>query len=740
MRTPGELRFKLESEEQIFLLDAPTTTIGRGEKNSLVLPDQSISRFHAEMIRLGEDYLLRDLGAANGTFVNGVRVTEQLLNDGDVLRFGTSGLEIIFKRVSGENRGRSEVSQSLIISLSTLLNSSMADAREEVSLCCVLAEAYLNKGQSAKALELLSKFTLPERLQTLPVASHAQAKYWLGQTYLEGKQYAPAREALAAAMDLYRQAGDDSGLASAQAAFGRALIGVGDWAVGRDNYHRALLAARKTGNARLHAEVHLLIGRLDWKEGDFDGARYHWSRAARLCEDSQDPVLQAGVQLQQAFILLAEGKLKEAVPAYQQAIEMIEKTGNVRFLLKAYSNLSRTLTRLGSWAATERLLEYRLRLARENSLAKAEAVALTDLAELRYLQGNLQAAWNVLQTALQRHGSTVYARTQRILGRVLLARGEYAEALREYEKGSAAASRKGDLEEQILLGLEIALAYLEQGDKEKASEQLKVIEADPRLDPGLGLMARALFARAAIQAALGETTEANRAFSQSLSIFTSIGDPFRMAQCHAAIGLLRMRTGRQESARAHLEEAKATFAKLGARAELERTDLQLTSLIQEDVVPAMTQILPDGLSLAAPLSMSISLTAQLNPTVLEQKPQRVLIAQADDALASVLEKGLEAENFVVERVLDGRLALERAVSPSHTYELLILDALLEHRSGFDVCRDLRKANLDVPLILLGNRQGSEDKIEALQAGADDFISKKRMVFEELLAKIQALLS
>ena len=80
------------------------------------------------------------------------------------------------------------------------------------------------------------------------------------------------------------------------------------------------------------------------------------------------------------------------------------------------------------------------------------------------------------------------------------------------------------------------------------------------------------------------------------------------------------------------------------------------------------------------------------------------------------------------------------VSPKFSYDLLVLDTLLEHRSGFDVCRDLRKAKLGVPLILLGSRQGSEDKIEALQAGADDFLCKKGMAFEELLAKMESILS
>jgi tetratricopeptide (TPR) repeat protein len=746
MTKPGELRLKLEGQEQVFLLEAPTTTIGRGSRNSLALSDHSVSRYHAELIRLDRDYLLRDLGSANGSYVNGIRISEQLLNDGDVLRFGTSGLEIIFKLVPitgsviDQTRHTQNTTDSLISVLSTKLDLSMADEREEVNLRCVLAEANLHKGQPEKALKVLSKYTQRESIPLLPIESRAKALYWLGRAYVEAKRYLLGCDTLLAVIDLYMQMSDDAGIAEARAALGQAMIGLGDWPVARDNLHRASFSARKAGNARLHVEVHLQLGRLDWKEGDFDGASYNWSRAARLSEDLNDPLLEARVQLQRAFILYSQGKLKEAVPAYEQAIEQIEKIGNIRFLLKAYSHLSRALTRLGSWTATERLLELRLRLSRENSIAKSEAVALTDLAELRFLQGKLNAAWNVIQTAVQRHSKTVYARTQRILGRILSAREDYRSAIEEYRKGLEVAKMKGALEEQILLGVELALAYLELGDKEQASEQLKAVESDPMLDPGLSLMARALYARGLVKAAFGQAVEAHRAFTQSLSIFQSIGDPYRMALCHTAIGTLRAGMGRAESARAHLEEAREIFARIGAAFELERTERELASVMYENVVPAMTRELPPGLSLTAPLSMALFSTGKLSQTLVEPKPHRILVAEADDQLASVLEKGLEAENYVVDRVLDGRVALERAVSPQFSYDLLVLDTLLEHRSGFDVCRDLRKAKLGVPLILLGSRQGSEDKIEALQAGADDFLCKKGMAFEELLAKMESILS
>ncbi len=184
-----------------------------------------------------------------------------------------------------------------------------------------------------------------------------------------------------------------------------------------------MLSARRVGNTRILAEVHLSLGKVDWKDGDFDGARYNWMRSARLAEGLNAPLLEARVELQQAFVLYSEGKLKEAAERYELVIERIKGIGNERLLLKAYGYLSRVLVRLGSWGHARRLLDERLSLARQRSIRKAEAVALTDKADLELLEGNVKAASETIEEALRLHGTSIYARTQRILGRVLVIRG-----------------------------------------------------------------------------------------------------------------------------------------------------------------------------------------------------------------------------------------------------------------------------------------------------------------------------
>lgn len=750
MSVRGEIHLTFNNENRRIALEAQRFTVGRGPENSLCLPVSVVSRLQAEIIRLGDDFLLRDLGSTNGTFVNNTRVSEQVLADGDVVRFGSNGPELTFKLIENESGEvislgvqPRNTTAGLMASLAERLSDLPGDACEEASVRQLLAESNLNKGDHDAALEVLAKYNDTKNLIPLPAAFRASVLLWIGRVYLERKQLDLAIEFLQRSLAFYQQAekgkDDETGLAAAYASLGRALVNKGDLLSSRDQLHRAMSSARLAGNLRWRAEAHYLMGKVDWKEGDFEGARYNWARAARMAEETGDQLLEGRVQLQQALVLYTEGRLKESVPVYKSAIQQIKATGNVRLLLKAYSSLSRALARLGSWRAVEKLLEDRLRLAREHKLEKAEAVALTDLAELKLLQGYVAAAEANVQQAVQLHRQTVYARTQRILGRVLQADREPKLAIEAFEKGLAAARERGAIEEQVLIGFDLALIHAELGDQAQARQQLEAAESATSLDPALNLMARALYTRGQIHVFAGELNEANRCFSQSLSIFETISDPFRTALSHAAIGELRLTQRRPESARAHLEEARAAFAKLGAMVEARRVEARLMSATLSEVQPAMTALLPVmGGTAKLSLAHQTLLTGGL-PTKTLAGAQRVLVAVANDELAAILQRGLEVENYFVDCVRDGREAFERASIQAQTYQLLLLDALLEHKSGFDVCRELRKSKRETPVILLGGRQGVEDKIEALQSGADDFLSKRNLVFEELLAKVEALL-
>jgi len=115
---------------------------------------------------------------------------------------------------------------------------------------------------------------------------------------------------------------------------------------------------------------------------------------------------------------------------------------------------------------------------------------------------------------------------------------------------------------------------------------------------------------------------------------------------------------------------------------------------------------------------------------------RVLIVDDEVRLTAHLKRGLEVEGFAVDVANDGaeglRLASER------DYDVLVLDVMLPGMNGFEVCRELRRADRWVPILMLTAKDGECDEAEALDTGADDYLSKP-FSFLVLVARLRALI-
>src|SRR5215212_1492707 len=115
--------------------------------------------------------------------------------------------------------------------------------------------------------------------------------------------------------------------------------------------------------------------------------------------------------------------------------------------------------------------------------------------------------------------------------------------------------------------------------------------------------------------------------------------------------------------------------------------------------------------------------------------KRILVVEDEEKLARLIARVLHDEGYAAETAGDGRSGLSRALS--ETFDLLILDWMLPDRSGVQVVRGLRVAEIDVPVLMLTARDQIEDRVEGLDAGADDYLSKP-FAFPELLARVRAL--
>jgi two-component system, OmpR family, response regulator len=115
---------------------------------------------------------------------------------------------------------------------------------------------------------------------------------------------------------------------------------------------------------------------------------------------------------------------------------------------------------------------------------------------------------------------------------------------------------------------------------------------------------------------------------------------------------------------------------------------------------------------------------------------KLLLIEDDRKIASVVKRGLEAEGFTVEIAFDGNDGLWLATEGRH--DLIVLDIMLPGRNGFQICADLRAANNWTPILMLTAKDGDLDEAEALDSGADDYLTKP-FSFPVLIARVRSVL-
>lgn len=114
---------------------------------------------------------------------------------------------------------------------------------------------------------------------------------------------------------------------------------------------------------------------------------------------------------------------------------------------------------------------------------------------------------------------------------------------------------------------------------------------------------------------------------------------------------------------------------------------------------------------------------------------RILVVEDEHKIGNSIKKGLEQETFAADVTYDGNSGYDLA--SSEEYDLIILDILLPGMDGLAICKKLREQSIHTPILLLTAKGQLTDKVEGLNAGADDYLTKP-FAFEELLARVRAL--
>ena len=116
---------------------------------------------------------------------------------------------------------------------------------------------------------------------------------------------------------------------------------------------------------------------------------------------------------------------------------------------------------------------------------------------------------------------------------------------------------------------------------------------------------------------------------------------------------------------------------------------------------------------------------------------RILVVEDEHKIANAIKQGLEQEHYAVDIEYDGDNGLGSALN--ETYDVMIIDRMLPGTvQGLEICRQVREADIHTPILLLTAKDQIKDRVEGLNAGADDYMVKP-FSFEELLARIRALM-
>jgi two-component system response regulator MprA len=121
---------------------------------------------------------------------------------------------------------------------------------------------------------------------------------------------------------------------------------------------------------------------------------------------------------------------------------------------------------------------------------------------------------------------------------------------------------------------------------------------------------------------------------------------------------------------------------------------------------------------------------------MESPDMKILVVEDDPAVRESLERALGFEGYEVDAARDGGIALSMVRSTA--YDLVLLDVMMPHVDGIETCKRIRASGDTIPILMLTAKTAVDDRVEGLDAGADDYLTKP-FALDELLARIRALL-
>lgn len=114
---------------------------------------------------------------------------------------------------------------------------------------------------------------------------------------------------------------------------------------------------------------------------------------------------------------------------------------------------------------------------------------------------------------------------------------------------------------------------------------------------------------------------------------------------------------------------------------------------------------------------------------------RILVVDDEELVVEFLKRSLRFDKHIVDVAYNGQTGFQKALQ--HSYDVIVLDVVMPHKDGLTTCRDLRKAGIHTPILMLTSRVAESERIAGLDSGADDYLAKP-FSYDELMARLRAL--
>jgi DNA-binding NtrC family response regulator/tetratricopeptide (TPR) repeat protein len=351
---------------------------------------------------------------------------------------------------------------------------------------------------------------------------------------------------------------------------------VGDTAIVREHLTKASSALHAAGDRRHLALVHSLSGISAAQLGRFSEAMAAMRHAERLAARVQADDVVATVVGNQANVLTFEHRYEQALTLAERSVVLHEAHGSGHGLAVSLASLGQVCVRLGDLGRAQEVLNRALAVRSPIQFHETNGAVLDTLAQIHLVQGNYDAARECLERARDAYGafgrqtSHWYDWSVRVLfARLALRRGALTEAITSADETIAAGAPTFDALQATLIATD-ALAASGRLDEAEARLKTAADQLDPRSAPAT--WAEYLRLRGSLHERRGRPSEAYHDYAQSGTLLDLLGERYRAALSHLALGRLVAPSGARSVAERHLDEAAAVFHRLGATRDLADTE------------------------------------------------------------------------------------------------------------------------------------------------------------------------